>query len=190
MTRWMMLAALVTLAGCGAGPDMKLKCDGTVSGAFMSTFARCTGFDQLYRQNQDRFALSLAYEEGSATPGLEYAVNATTEGQGEPRTDRAIEPECSVTVTQGAKKWLATRGVTGVTSGACTLRYSEVVSWQQTGNTISYCILRGRLDAQLVEDPPKVDSVNVNLRIDFDYAPSVAGDDPDKQRALCPTPPM
>lgn len=188
MTRWMMLAALVTLAGCSAGPEMKLKCDGTVSGGFASTFARCTGFDQLYRQNQDSFTLNLAYEEGSATPGLEYAVNVTTTGRGEPRTDRPIEPECNVTVTQGAKKWIATRGVTGVTSGTCTLRYSEVVSWQQTGNTITYCILRGRLDAQLGEDPPKVDSVNVNLRVDFDYAPSVEGDDAEKQRALCPTP--
>lgn len=182
--------SVAALAGCGSGPEMKLTCSGTVAGGFESMFSRCTGFDQIYRQNQDTFSLNLGYDEVGSTPGLDYSVAATTESRGIAQTGKNIEPECTVSVTKGGQTWKATRGLTGVTSGSCTLRYSEVVPWTQTGNTITYCILRGRLDAQLVEDPPTADSVNVNLRLDFDYAPSVAGDDPDKQRALCPQPAM
>lgn len=182
------LVALAALAGCSAGPEMQTTCDGTLRGAIESTFQGCRPFDQIYRQSLDTFALTAGHEELSNAPGLDYTVSVSLEARGEPQPGRTIEPECLVTVTSGAKTWKAQRGYAGVPFGSCTVAYSEVVGWPQQGNTITYCILRGRLQATLDQDPPTTASTSIDLRLDFDLAPKA--DDPMKQQELCGVKPM
>lgn len=186
--RTLVVTAALALVGCSAGPEMVTTCDGTLRGAIESTFSGCRPFDQIYRQSLDTFALTAGHEELSNAPGLDYTVSVSLESRGEPQGGRTIQPECLVTVTSGAKAWKAQRGLGGVPFGTCSVSYSEVVGWPQMGNTITYCILRGRLQAQLEQDPPTTASTSIDLRLDFDLAPKA--DDPMKQQELCGVKPM
>jgi len=183
MNRWMtgaLAVAVVALSACGPKELPVLTCAGELTGPIEGTFARCSGFDQLYRQNTDTFSMSVAYNELAA--GLTYELSASVEMRGEPEPGRQQQTSCLATLKSGKKKYLASVGM-GAVSGSCQVNFSDVVGYPQQGNTISYCVLKGRITARLDEDPLDATSVPVNLRLDFDYAP--AATDPESVNRIC-----
>lgn len=179
------LAGLALLSACGAPASERPRtvCSGTLKGGLERTFGTCA-FEQIYRQNLDTLRLTASYDEQTEGGGAAYTTSAYVELEGEPRDGLTAEPGCAVTVKSNPQVWLAQRqpGVLG----SCKLSFSEVMPYKQAGNTITYCILRGTLVAQLEADPstPRRDPVPpINLSLTFDVAPNTA--DPAKQRDIC-----
>ncbi len=187
------LSALL-LAACGASNAVTpiVRCQGALTGALPRTFDVCNGFDQLYRQSLGTTLLSATYDELTRNPetrGTAYTVSAVIEVSGEPVAERTLRPRCTLTVKTTPQTWLANAGA-GVPLGTCTLTFSEVVAFPQQGNTVTYCILRGKVSGRLEPDPSKTTPDPpgpITLNLDFDVAP--AGDDPEQQLARC-TPAM
>lgn len=181
--RWQVglgVVAAVALQACSEGPKPVLACEGEVSGPIAGPFSRCDFFDQLYRQNTDTFSMTAGYNEVAS--GLTYELAASLEQRGEPEPGRTPALTCLVTVTSGKKKWIASTGM-GAVSGTCQLNFSDVIGYPQQGNTISYCVLKGRITARLEQDPLSPDSLPVDVRLDFNYAPTET--DPEKLNAIC-----
>lgn len=172
---------LLSLAACGPARDElpTTRCTGTVAGALTGAFSSCKAFEQLYRQNLDTFLLTTGYDEKAL--GIDYTFDASLEVKGEPRSGAGIK-SCTLDVTSGGQKWNATTGGT-VPVGSCTITFSEVVPFKQTGNTITYCIIRGRLTGSLQETPLMSASMPVNVTLEFDHSP--AATDQDRQREIC-----
>lgn len=178
-----LLAASCLAVACGPPKDATpvTRCTGTVSGGVTGTIARCSPFDQLYRQNLDTFLFVAGYEE--RTLGISYSLSANVELAGEPSSGRSFEnPVCTITVTSGGRTWASSTGG-NVRTGGCELSFSEVAPYAQTGNTISYCILRGTLTGTLPEDTLSSAPVDTRVRLEFDHSPSAT--DQDRQRELC-----
>ncbi|GMU59696.1 MAG: hypothetical protein AMXMBFR34_14590 [Myxococcaceae bacterium] len=179
--RWLVLVGVALAASaCGPGEKPVLACDGEVSGAVAGQFTRCTSFDQLYRASLDTFILVAGYIE--RTSGLEYEVASNLELKGEPQAGRTQTGTCLVNVTSGGDTWVASTGM-GATRGVCTVSFSEVLGFPQMGNTVNYCILKGRITARLEEEPLSAASMPVTLRLDFNYAP--ASMEPDQVAKVC-----
>lgn len=184
----------LSLSACG-GVDKNApiaRCTGTLTGALQRTFGVCNGFDQLYRQSLDTLLLTATYDELTRTPesrGAAYTVSVAMEHDGEPRTGRTVEPTCTLRIQASAQGWKANQG-TGIPLGRCNLAFTEVLAYPQSGNTISYCTLRGTVTGRLEAEPNAAVAElpgAVNLALEFNLAPP--GDTLEEQAAKCPQPP-
>lgn len=185
------LGALL-LSACGEDKNAPIaRCTGTLTGALQRTFGVCNGFEQLYRQNLDTLLLTAVYDELTRTPesrGAAYTVSAAVELDGEPRV-RTVEPTCTLRIQASAQGWKANQG-TGVPLGTCRITFSEVLAYPQSGNTITYCTLRGNITGRLEAEPNAAVAElpgPVSLSLDFNVAPP--GETLEEQAAKCPQPP-
>lgn len=182
------------LSACG-GVDKNApiaRCTGTLTGALQRTFGVCNGFDQLYRQSLDTLLLTATYDELTRTPesrGAAYTVSAALELDGEPRAGRTVEPTCTLRIQASAQGWKANQG-SGIPLGTCRVTFTEVLAYPQSGNTITYCTLRGTVSGRLEAEPNATVAElpgPVNLALEFNLAPP--GDTLEEQAAKCPQPP-
>lgn len=155
-------------AGCGPAAPPAVVCEGRLTGAATATFTGCNTFEQLYRQNLNTLLLVVQHAEQAPTPGaLSYTVSFDVEVTGEPRAGRTSQQKCNARVESGPKDWATAPG------SECQATFSEVVPYPQQGNTITYCVLRGRLQGTLAEDPPPaLPSDPLDVRLDFQLAPA------------------
>jgi hypothetical protein len=187
--------ALTTLAltACGGDKNAPIaRCSGTITGSLQRTFDVCNGFDQLYRQSLDTTILTAVYDELTRTAesrGAAYTMSAAIELDGEPRAGRTVEPTCTLRVKASAQGWKANQGA-GIPLGTCRMTVNEVLAYPQSGNTITYCLLRGNISGRLEAEPNATVAElpgAINLSLDFNLAPP--GETLEEQAAKCPQPP-
>jgi len=181
------LAAALVLSACGGQPVT--KCTGALTGGFTRTFEGCNSFVQAYRDSLDSFLLRAGHDETGAQGESSYSLASEILMQGQPSQGQMVSPECRLSLSAAANKW-TTKANTGtsVVIGTCGLAFTDVVPDLKVDNTITYCLLRGTLDADLVQAPGTPAESVVTLSLQFEVGPAVgvAADKVlEEQRRVC-----